>query len=65
MHSHGFTASIKSSAVNLYRNNRLLTCICQGRSIIGYNYTKPVIHDAYAFTKADNLADTKVERSAL
>ena len=46
-------------AVNLYRNNRLLTCTCQGRSIIVYNYTKPVMHNAYAFTKVDNLADAK------
>ena len=50
---------IRNSAVNPYQNNRLLTYTCQGRSIIGCNYTKPVMHNAYAFTIVNNLADGK------
>jgi len=48
-----------ASAVNLYRNNRLLTCSFQGRSIIGYKYTKPVMHNAYAFTKVGKCKSIK------
>ena len=51
-----FRTILKTRAVNLYQNNQLLTCTCLGRSIIGYNYTKLVMH---AFTKVDNLADAK------
>ena len=57
--SDGNNIRLVTRAVNLYRNNRILTCTCQGRSIIGCNYTKPVMHNAYAFTKVDNLADAK------
>ena len=50
---------LATRAVNLYRNNRLLTCTCQGRSIIGFNYAKPVKHNAYAFTKVGKCKSIK------
>jgi len=54
-----------ASAVNLYRNNKLLTCTYQGRSIIGYNYTKAVMHNALHLLKLTIWQMQKHKRSAL